>query len=81
VLFLAIQLIPNLLVFLCVLDISLIVMLQVHVKDERNPRTTADNTAYHQLSAHEPVASIPASGTDLFRATQAQLRSKYHFGS
>jgi len=32
------------------LDISLILMRQVHVKDERNPSTTADNTACHQLS-------------------------------
>jgi hypothetical protein len=30
------------------------------------PRTSADNTAYHQLSAYEPVASIPASETDVF---------------
>jgi hypothetical protein len=37
VLFLAIQSIPNLLVFLCVLDVALILMRQVHIKDERNP--------------------------------------------
>jgi hypothetical protein len=37
VLVLPILLIPNLLVFLCVIDIALIVMRQVHVKDERNP--------------------------------------------